>query len=566
MRLTDFIDANIEPILAEWEAFARKIWPSTPEDSATDPAALRDDAEDILRATVSDMQSDQTATQQSEKSKGEGHAGKSGDRVNKASETHGAGRVGSGFELWAVVAEYRALRASVLRLWRESGPQPDLHDIDDVTRFNECIDQSLAESVRAYTVQVQRDREAMLGNEQAARRDAESANRAKDMFLATLSHELRTPLNAIVGWITILRTGVHSEANLAEGLDVIERNTKAQVQLIEDVLDVSRIVSGKLRLDVRECDLIDTINAGIDVVRPTAEARDISLDVQLDPAARHASCDATRIQQVVWNLLTNAVKFTQKGGSIRVTLDRDRSGFRIIVSDNGQGISPELLPYIFERFRQSDSSTRRTYGGLGLGLSIVKHLAEMHGGTVEAHSAGEGHGAAFTVRLPVKAVLINQFDAERLAAESDDDCASSTLTSDPSPVSLDGLHVLVVDDEADARRMLLKVLESVGARVTTAGSAAEALDILADATDRENAPDVLVSDVGMPDQNGYDLIRELRRRGYHVGRLPAVALTAFAHHDDASKAQLAGFQIHIPKPVDLHKLAEAISSLAGRNG
>jgi hypothetical protein len=320
MRLTDFIEANVEPILAEWEAFARKIWPSTPEGSVTDPATLRDHAEDILRATVSDMRSGQTTGQQSEKSKGEGHAGKSADRVNIASETHGVGRVGSGFELWAVVAEYRALRASVLRLWRESGPQPDLHDIDDMTRFNECIDQSLAQSVRAYATQVQHDREAMLSNEQAARREAESANRAKDIFLATLSHELRTPLNAIVGWIAILRAGVQSEANLAEGLDVIERNTKAQVQLIEDILDVSRIVSGKLRLDIRECDLIDTINAGIDVVRPTAEARDISLDVQLDPAARHASCDATRVQQVVWNLLINAVKFTQKGGSIRVTL------------------------------------------------------------------------------------------------------------------------------------------------------------------------------------------------------------------------------------------------------
>jgi signal transduction histidine kinase len=399
MRLPDFIAANVEPILAEWEVFARKIWPNTPEDIVIDPATLRDDAEDILRATLSDMRADQTATQQSEKSKGAGVAGTSGDRVNKASEKHGAGRVGSGFELSAVVAEYRALRASVLRLWRESGPQADLNDIYDVTRFNECIDQSLTESVRAYTEQIRQDRQAMLGYEQAARKDAESANRAKDMFLATLSHELRTPLNAIVGWITILRMGGHGEANLAEGLDVIERNTKAQVQLIEDVLDVSRIVSGKLRLDIRECDLIDAINAGIDVIRPTAEARGISLDVQLDPAARHASCDAARIQQVVWNLLTNALKFTPKRGTVRVGLVRERSTLRIMVSDNGQGISPELLPHIFERFRQADSTTRRTFGGLGLGLSIVKHLTEMHGGTVEANSEGEGHGLLDFARL-----------------------------------------------------------------------------------------------------------------------------------------------------------------------
>ena len=271
------------------------------------------------------MRSDQTAEQQTEKSKGEGHESAAGIRVNRHPSRTGQDRVGSGFELWAVVAEYRALRASVLRLWRESGPEPDLHDMDDVTRFNECIDQSLTESVRSYTEQVARDREAMLGNEQAARRDAENANRAKDMFLATLSHEMRTPLNAIVGWVSILRMGGHDEANLAEGLDVIERNTKAQVQLIEDVLDVSRIVSGKLRLEIRDCDLIDTINAGIEVVRPTAEARDITLDVQLDPAARHASCDATRIQQVVWNLLTNAIKFTPKGGTVRVGLDQGAS-------------------------------------------------------------------------------------------------------------------------------------------------------------------------------------------------------------------------------------------------
>ncbi|MFL5242463.1 MAG: ATP-binding protein [Gemmataceae bacterium] len=565
MRLTDFIEANVEPILAEWEVFARKIWPSTAGDSVTDPASLRDDAEDILRATVSDMRSDQTATQQSEKSKGEGHTGKGGARVNKASELHGAGRVGSGFELWAVVAEYRALRASVLRLWRESGPQPDLNDIDDVTRFNESIDQSLTGAVRAYTEQVRRDREAMLGNEQAARKDAESANRAKDMFLAMLSHELRTPLNAIVGWITILRMEGHGKANLAEGLDVIERNTKAQMQLIEDVLDVSRIVSGKLRLDIRECDLIDTINAGIDVIRPTAEARDISLDVQLDPAARHASCDATRIQQVVWNLLSNALKFTPKRGTVRVSLVRERSSLRIMVSDNGQGISPELLPHIFERFRQADSSTRRTFGGLGLGLSIVKHLTEMHGGTAEANSGGEGHGATFIVRLPIKAVRIAESDAEPSSGKNDGDLASAAGT-EPRPMRLDGLHILVVDDEADARRMLLKVLESVGARVTTAGSAAEALAVLADATDKENRPDVLVSDVGMPDQNGYDLMREVRRRGHHAQKLPAVALTAFAHIDDAREAELAGFQVHIPKPVNLFDLTTVIARLTGRSG
>jgi signal transduction histidine kinase/CheY-like chemotaxis protein len=561
MRLGEFIQANVEPILVEWEAFARSIWPNTPEDAVVDPADLRDDAEAILHATVSDMRSAQTTERQSEKSKGQGHTGQTGVRVNQASTSHGAGRVGSGFDLAALVSEYRALRASVLRLWRESGPAPDLHDLDDITRFNECIDQSLTEAVRSYSEQVRRDRDTLLGNEQAARKDAEDANRAKDMFLATLSHELRTPLNAIVGWISVFRMGGGNEANLAEGLDVIERNTQAQVQLIEDVLDVSRIVSGKLRLEIRDCDLIDAISAGIDVVRPTAEARDITFDVQLDSAARRASCDATRIQQVVWNLLSNAIKFTPKGGTIRVTLARERSNLRIMVSDNGQGISPDLLPHIFERFRQADSSTRRTFGGLGLGLSIVKHLTEMHGGTVEAHSAGEGQGSTFTVRLPIKAVLINEPDADPSSVE---DRASSAVTSDPPPMRLDGLHILIVDDEADACRVLQKVLEGVGARVTTAGSANEALTVLAEAKEKGQKPDVLVSDVGMPHQDGHDLIREVRRRGHDAAELPAVALTAFAHKDDARQATSAGFQIHIPKPVNLYELTAVISRLTGR--
>ena len=300
MRLGDFILANVESILSEWEVFARSIWPNALKDAEIDPATLRDDAEDILRATVLDMKSQQTTSQQSDKSKGEGTAGESSTRVNKASDLHGAGRVGEGFELWAVVAEYRALRASVLRLWRESGPVPDLNDLDDVTRFNECIDQSLTESVRSYTEQVIRDRNLLLANEQEARAASETANRAKDEFLATLSHELRTPLNAIVGWVGILRRGNHGD-DVAHGLDVIERSSKAQVQLIEDVLDVSRIVSGKMRLEICECDIRDPINAGVEVMRSAALAKNISIDVHLTPEGTYAACDATRIQQVIWN-------------------------------------------------------------------------------------------------------------------------------------------------------------------------------------------------------------------------------------------------------------------------
>ncbi|MEO6434287.1 MAG: ATP-binding protein [Tepidisphaeraceae bacterium] len=329
-------------------------------------------------------------------------------------------------------------------------------------------------------------------------------------------------------------------------------------------LDVSRIIAGKIRLDIRDGDLIKAISAGVDAVRPAADARDITLDVQLDPAAGRASCDATRIQQIVWNLLSNAIKFAHKGGTVCVTLDRERSSSRISVSDNGQGISPELLPYVFDRFRQADSSTRRHFGGLGLGLSIVKHLAEMHGGTVEAQSAGEGQGATFIVLLPIRAALVDATDMDDPSAEANGAGPALSASSDSPVMRLDGLHVLVVDDEADAREMLVKVLEAVGARVTTAASAADALVILDDPTKKENAPDVLVSDIGMPREDGYDLIRKVRGRGLHAGVLPAVALTAFAHTNDAREAELAGFQIHIPKPVNIGDLTAVIARLVGR--
>ena len=535
-----------------------------PRGATADPAEVRDDAEDILRATVSDMQSDQTGAQQTAKSKGGGDTADEDGGLPRASSSHGRGRVTSGFDLWAVVAEYRALRASVLRLWRESGPAPDLRDVDDLTRFNESIDQSLTHAVRSYVDQVERDREALLANEQASRRDAEAANRAKDVFLATLSHEMRTPLNAIVGWLTLLRNEDFEKRHLQEGLNVIERNTKAQVQLIDDVLDVSRIVSGKLRVDIYPCDLTDVINAGVTTVRPAAEARGITLNVQIDPAASAAACDAVRIQQVVWNLVSNAVKFTPKGGRVDVTLSREQSSIQIQVRDTGQGISAELLPRVFDRFRQADSSTRRTYAGLGLGLSIVKYIVEAHGGTVDAHSEGEGRGSTFTVRLPIRAVLIAEEAAESEVAASADvrgsDGGSASAARLPL-VRLDGLRVLVVDDEADARRILVMVLEQVGATVIAAGSVRAALELLPAAR-----PDVLVSDLGMPEQDGFDLIRQVRDQGLDATELPAVALTAFVQTDDARLALLAGFQVHVPKPVDPHDLTSVIARLAGRSG
>lgn len=563
MRFADFILANVEPILAEWDAFARIIWPAALNDLPIEPAAMRDHAEEILRSIAQDMTSHQTGVERSDKSKGHGRVSSTGKIVNRASEQHGSDRVGSGFELEALVAEYRALRASVIRLWRESRPAPDLKDLDDLTRFNESIDQSLTKAVVSYTDQVQKQREALIGSERAAWREAESANSAKDMFLATLSHELRAPLNVIAAWVGIYRGLGFNESNFAEGLDVIERSIKAQVQLVDDVLDVSRVVTGKLRLELCECDLIKTINASIDAVRPAAEAKAITLDVKLDPAASRVTCDALRIQQVVWNLVSNAVKFTGKRGTVGVTLNRDGSDLRIAVSDDGQGISAELLPHVFERFRQADNSTRRQYGGLGLGLSIVKHLVELHGGTVKAQSAGEGHGATFILRLPVKAAFVDATDMEDGSADTDGDGGGSAASS-VRRTWLDGLRVLVVDDDADARRALSRLLEGVGAHVITAASAANALEALTNAKDKDEGPDVLVSDVGMPGHDGYDLIREVRRRGHRAEDLPAVALTGFTKSKDAREAELAGFQVHVSKPINVHDLTTVIARLAGR--
>jgi signal transduction histidine kinase len=559
MRLADFISTNVDPILAEWEVFARSIWPTG---ATAGPAEVRDDAEEILRATALDMQSAQTVAQQAEKSKGTRGQRDDASGLGQASSSHGSGRVASGFDLWAVIAEYRALRASVLRLWRASGPIPDLRDVDDLTRFNESIDQSLTQAVRSYAHQVERDREALLANEQASRLEAEAANRAKDVFLATLSHEMRTPLNAIVGWLSILRHEEVKTKHFQEGLNVIERNTRAQVQLIDDVLDVSRIVSGKLRVDVRPCELGDVINAGVDAVRPAADARGITVRVQIDPSASGASCDGVRIQQVVWNLVSNAVKFTPKGGRVDVTLSREQSSLQIQVRDDGQGLGAALLPRVFDRFHQADSSTRRRFAGLGLGLSIVKHIVEAHGGTVAAASPGEGKGSTFTVRLPIQAVRSRhdgeEWEAAGTTGEREPEGADA-LASRVPPVRLDSLRVLIVDDEADARRVLVMVLERVGAIVTAVGSVREAMDALPGAR-----PDVLVSDLGMPDQDGFDLIRQVREHGYHATDLPAIALTAFVQGGDAHLALLAGFQVHVPKPVDPHDLTSVIASLAGR--
>ena len=400
----------------------------------------------------------------------------------------------------------------------------------------------------------ERERDTLWAKESASRMEAEAANRSKDLFLATLSHEVRTPLNAMLGWATILRKKQCTQAEVREGIEVIERNCRAQAQLLDDALEMSRIISGQLRLDIRPCDLTSVIYAAIDVVRPAADAKNIELRAEINSDFSSSSCDDMRMQQVVWNLLANAIKFTPRGGNVRVTLDRQDSDVRIVVTDNGQGIDRELLPYVFDRFRQGDSSTQRKLGGLGLGLSIVKHIVELHGGTVEAHSDGEGRGATFIVHLPTRAVRTSVAPPGDGAADGEQSAERRAAA-----VRLDGLRVLVVDDEVDGRRLVGKALAEVGASVTAAGSVREALAAL-----EIEPPHVLVSDLGMPDEDGFDLIRQVRDAGHTAQRLPAVALTAFANKDHADSALLGGFQIHIPKPVDADDLIAIVARVAGR--
>jgi len=384
------------------------------------------------------------------------------------------------------------------------------------------------------------------------------ANRMKDEFLATVSHELRTPLNAMLGWATMLRSKKLDEATMNRALETIERNARAQNQLIEDLLDVSRIITGKLRLNVRPVALVSVIEAAIDSIRPAAEAKNIRIQSILDPASGPVSGDSDRLQQVFWNLLSNAVKFTPKEGRIQIRLERINSHIEVIVSDTGQGIRPDFLPYVFDRLQQADSTTTRVHGGLGLGLAIVRHLVELHGGSVRADSAGEGQGATFTVILPIAIFRPEPLTLERV----------HPTISDRVPLTetsrLDGLKVLVVDDEADARELLAALLQQKGAEVRMAASAAEALAVMTQSLTKQR-PDILVSDIGMPNQDGYMLIRQIRALpAEQGGRIPAIALTAYARTEDRIKALSSGFQSHVPKPVEPAEFITVIANLVNR--
>jgi signal transduction histidine kinase/FixJ family two-component response regulator len=396
-------------------------------------------------------------------------------------------------------------------------------------------------------------REALLASERAARSEAERATRLKDEFVATMSHELRTPLNAIVGWASILRRD-HRPESVRQGVEVIERNAKLQARMVEDLLDMSRILSGKLAMELQRTDLSVVIEAAIAAVRHAADAQNVRLHTSVAPTAL-VNGDPGRLQQVLWNLLTNAIKFTPSNGMVtilaREVKHEERCSVEISVSDTGQGIDPKFLPYVFDRFRQADASTTRRHGGLGLGLSIVKSLVELHQGTIEALSDGEGRGSTFIVRLP-------------LAERHHGPMAAPYAPMKEAPIqdgsSLAGLRVLVVDDEADARTLARRVLEERGAEVVTVGSAAEALE----AVDGSSELSVVVSDIGMPEHDGYELITRMRAMPGNAGRIPAIALTALARDEDRKRTLLAGYQVHISKPIDPAELVTVIATLAGR--
>jgi len=397
----------------------------------------------------------------------------------------------------------------------------------------------------------EKEREELIEREHRARTEAEEANRIKDEFLATLSHELRTPLTAILGWLSMLRAERLDKETAAHALETVERNARAQAQLIEDLVDVSRIAGGKLNLEVKPVELLPLINAAVDIVRPAANAKRIQIEISAQASMGPVAGDAARLQQIIWNLLSNAVKFTSRDGRVDISLRRAELSAELVVRDTGMGISPEFLPNVFERFRQAESSITRSHGGLGLGLAIVRHLTELHGGSVTAESPGEGLGATFTIRIP----LAMQSEETAIAGSEEPREGPGTTRQ-----RLEGVRVLIVEDEPDARELLALTLECAGARVEAVQSVKEALDNL-----QLFKPDVLLSDIGLPLESGYELIRKVRSLSSETSRIPAVALTAFVTEKDQQLALDAGFQLHLAKPVQSEVLVEAIERLANSN-
>jgi hypothetical protein len=418
------------------------------------------------------------------------------------------------------------------------------------------LTRDLTEAKRVEAMEVaNQQRDEMLEAERSARMAAQRATRVKDEFLATLSHELRTPLSAILGWTQVLLRGESVKGPDAQkrAIEVIERNARAQIQLIDDLLDLSRVMAGKIRLDLQQVSFVSIVEAAVDTVRPTADAKGIRLKAILGSSQDIVSADSARMQQVVWNLLTNAIKFTPKGGQVQALLQRVNSHLELSVSDTGIGIPASYLPHVFDRFSQRDSSTTRTFGGLGLGLAICKQLVELHGGSIRAASQGENQGATFFVQLPLSIMQLQDQSSARIHPTTE--VEPGEILSLPR---LEGVHVIVVDDEADARDLLRTVLEAQGARVTSFASAEDALAGL-----KTIRPTVLICDVGMPKTDGYQLIRKFRAEEPRSERIPALALTAFARAEDRKRSLVAGYQAHLVKPFDVGELVLVVADLVG---
>jgi PAS domain S-box-containing protein len=463
---------------------------------------------------------------------------RAGERVR----FHGFCPTAKGAPKWwdVIVAPIRDPRGNVIKLLSTSRDITALHEVETDRQ------------------RITQERAQLLKVEQRARSQAEGANRIKDEFLATVSHELRTPLNAILGWTNLLRGGQMNEADINRAYETIERNAWAQARLIEDLLDVSRIISGKLRLERQMVDVASVIEDAMEAARPAAESKQITVESDLGSQSVAVFADSQRLRQIVWNLLSNAVKFTPKGGRVKVVISERESQIEITVRDTGRGIDPDFLPYVFDRFRQAEASTTRKHGGLGLGLAIVRHLVELHGGKVAADSLGEGRGATFTVSLPIPAAH-HEAPREPEAVMSDEEEDRLLLEQAPS---LAGLRVLVVDDEPDARDLLTVALQQRGALVTKADSAGAALEALS-----AQPFDVLISDIEMPEVDGYELIRRLRcMEAGHDKFTPAMALTAHARAKDRARVLAAGFQMHVAKPARVAELVIGVGSLAGNSG
>jgi PAS domain S-box-containing protein len=424
------------------------------------------------------------------------------------------------------------------------GASKIMRDITERVRIERSLQQLLVE------------RSQLLESERAARSQAERLSAAKDEFLALLSHELRTPLSAILGWTQVLRRSISKSEDLANGLEVIERNARAQTRLVEDLLDIHRITAGQMRLDVQPVMPYVFVQAAVESARPAADARGVRIESILDPAAGPVSGDVNRLQQVVWNLVSNAIKFTPRGGRVQVVLRRVDSQVEISVIDTGVGIDANFLPHVFERFRQADASSTRKHGGLGLGLAIAKSIVELHGGTATASSPGEGQGATFIVQLPVSAVRRNPL---QIGARPS---ASQEATVPLVNADLSNTVVVVIDDDPDSLELIRRILSDGGATVIVAGSAAEGLALI-----ERQQPDVLVSDIGMPQVDGYELMRKVRSFQARLGtRFPAIALTAYARTEDRTRALLAGFVAHVSKPVEAAELMATVAAVTGRVG